>query len=293
MKSMTGFAYTEKQSGGVSVVVEIKGYNSRFLEVSVNLNPQLSALEPQIRGIITEHCRRGKVEVSIREKKENALFSIRVNAEAVRAYGAAAEKIKSLLPPGICSEENMPLKTFFELEGVVETEKDNEAEYEAWINIKDVFFETLGKFENEREREGHHTKENILSYITILERSRDTIASLLPQIEKSIKDNIRIRFAELAADNVDENRVLAETALLLMKYTIAEEVSRLSVHLSDFRTVIDGYASAGKKLDFICQEMNREINTIGSKTPLVEVSRVVVDMKDAVENIREQLRNTE
>jgi uncharacterized protein (TIGR00255 family) len=292
MKSMTGFAYTEKQLDGVSVVVEIKSYNSRFLELSINLSQQLAPLEPRIRGIIAGRCRRGKVEVSVREKKENARFSVNVNMEAVRAYNSAAERIKSLLPTAYAGQ-NLPLKAFFELDGVVDVEKESEDEEGMWANIKDVFFETLEKFEREREREGLHTKENVLSYITILERSHDTVVSLLPQIEQSIKDNIKTRFAELAADGIDENRMLAETALLLMRYTVAEEVSRLSSHLSTFRAEIDGSAGVGKKLDFICQEINREINTIGSKTPLIEVSRTVVDMKDAVENIREQLRNVE
>ena len=292
MKSMTGFAYTERQLDGVSVSVEIKSYNSRFLDLSINLSQQLAPLEPRIRGIIAERCRRGKVEVSVREKKDDARFSVSVNGEAVRAYRAAVERVKSLLPPAY-AERDLPLEAFFQLEGVVEVEKEGEDEDSAWANIKDVFFETLEKFEREREREGLHTKENVLSHIVVLERSRDTVVSFLPQIEQAIKDNIKARFVELAADNIDENRVLAETALLLMKYTIAEEVSRLSSHLSAFRAEINGGGGVGKKLDFICQEMNREINTVGSKTPLVEVSRIVVDMKDAVENIREQLRNVE
>ena len=289
---MTGFAYTEKQQDGVSVAVEIKSYNSRFLELYINLNQQLAPLEPRIRGIIAERCRRGKIEVNVREKKDGARFSVNVNGEAVRAYSSAVERVKSLLSSAY-AEQNLPLEAFFQLDGVVEVEKEGEGEDVAWAEIKDVFFETLEKFEREREREGLHTKENVLSYITILEKSRDTVVSFLPQIERSIRDNIKIRFAELAADGIDENRVLAETALLLMKYTIAEEVSRLSSHLSAFRAEIDGSAGVGKKLDFICQEINREINTIGSKTPLIEVSRTVVDMKDAVENIREQLRNVE
>ena len=289
---MTGFAYTEKQQDGVSVAVEIKSYNSRFLELYINLNQQLAPLEPRIRGIIAERCRRGKIEVNVREKKDGARFSVNVNGEAVRAYSSAVERVKSLLPSAY-AEQNLPLEAFFQLDGVDEVEKESDSEDVAWAEIKDVFFETLEKFEREREREGLHTKENVLSYITILEKSRDTVVSFLPQIERSIKDNIKIRFAELAADGIDENRVLAETALLLMKYTIAEEVSRLSSHLTAFRAEIDGSAGVGKKLDFICQEINREINTIGSKTPLIEVSRTVVDMKDAVENIREQLRNVE
>ena len=92
---------------------------------------------------------------------------------------------------------------------------------------------------------------------------------------------------------IDENRILAETAVLLMKYTINEELSRLSSHLDEFRAEVGRNPSPGKKLDFLCQEINREINTIGSKTPILEVSHAVVEMKEALENIREQLRNVE
>jgi uncharacterized protein (TIGR00255 family) len=122
-----------------------------------------------------------------------------------------------------------------------------------------------------------------------------------PVLENSIRENIRTRFAELLEDagsaglghSIDENRILAETAVLLMKYTINEELSRLSSHLAEFRAEAERNSSPGKKLDFLCQEINRDINTIGSKTPILEVSHAVVEMKDALENIREQLRNVE
>ncbi|MDR0663354.1 MAG: YicC family protein [Spirochaetaceae bacterium] len=295
MKSMTGFAYAEKQSGGNSVSVEIKSYNSRFLELEIHLVPPLSPLEPRIRGIIAERCKRGKIEVTIHGKKENPSFSVSVNAEAVRAYAAAAQKIKSLLPPEY-GREKIPLGKFLELDGVIEiieAEKEHGDENEAWEGIKDVFIKAFEKFENERRREGQNTKENILSHIAILEKSHEGIAALLPRMEQSIKNGVKSRIAEFAGESIDENRILAETALLLMKYTIAEEVSRLSSHLSGFRESMAGNDCSGKKLDFICQEINREINTIGAKTPLIEVSRIVIDMKDAVENIREQLRNVE
>jgi uncharacterized protein (TIGR00255 family) len=112
-------------------------------------------------------------------------------------------------------------------------------------------------------------------------------------MEALIQENLRTRFAELLGDKIDENRILAETATLLMKYTVSEEISRLSSHLEEFRLETGRNPSPGKKLDFLCQEINREINTIGSKTPVLEVSRAVVAMKDALENIREQLRNVE
>jgi uncharacterized protein (TIGR00255 family) len=112
-------------------------------------------------------------------------------------------------------------------------------------------------------------------------------------MEKEFQENLRGRFKELLGDGIDENRILQETAVLLVKNTIAEEISRLEAHLAEFRAEAERNPSPGKKLDFLCQEINREINTIGSKTPNLEVSRAVVDMKDALENIREQLSNVE
>jgi uncharacterized protein (TIGR00255 family) len=291
MKSMTGFAYTEKQADGRAVAVEIKSYNSRFLEMFINLSAALSPLEPRIRAIISERCKRGKIDVYIHETRHDAPFYVNVNAEAVRAYLGAADAVKSLLPRSARAE--LPLADILNLDGVMEIEKGRVCEEAAWEDIKDVFLETLQKFEAEREREGRHTEQNILSYLAVIEEQRDIIASFLPRVEQTIKDNIKSRFAELAADKVDENRVMAETALLLMKYTIAEEISRLSSHLSEFRAENARNRAAGKKLDFLSQEINREINTIGSKTPLIEASRAVVVMKDALENIREQLRNVE
>ncbi len=121
----------------------------------------------------------------------------------------------------------------------------------------------------------------------------EVVAGHAPALERSIADNLRSRFAELLGNAVDENRILAETAVLLMKYTISEELARLRAHLEEFRSEAARNAAPGKKLDFLCQEINREINTIGSKSPILEVSRAVVSMKDALENVREQLRNVE
>ena len=149
------------------------------------------------------------------------------------------------------------------------------------------------QFEAERVREGRRTEEDILAHVDTLERMRGKISVLAPLLEASLQEHIRGRFAEVLGDAVDESRVLTETATLLVKYTIGEELCRLGAHLAEFREESAGNATAGKKLDFLCQEINREINTIGAKTPQLEVSRAVVTMKEALENIREQLRNVE
>jgi uncharacterized protein (TIGR00255 family) len=288
MKSMTGYACQELRNDQLSLSVEIKGYNSRFLDLFVYLPPFLSALEPWIREYISSRFRRGKIEVGIRLKERNGDVSVSVNHQAAKVY---YEKI-SALAKELGLREKPSLSLILGMEGVLEIEKNRDDERNRSF-IEPLIEKAADQFEAERVREGRHTQDDILSHITLLEESATLVASHSPALETSIKDNLRSRFTELLGDQIDESRVLSETAVLLMKYTISEELSRLGAHLAEFRAETERNPSPGKKLDFLCQEINREINTIGSKTPILEVSRAVVDMKNALENIREQLRNIE
>jgi uncharacterized protein (TIGR00255 family) len=288
MKSMTGYAYREAQENNCSLSVEIRGYNSRFLEIVVNLPPALSTLETALREYIASRCVRGKIEAVLRLRERNAPVKVSVNQEAVRAYALAVRKVAETLQ--IDGKPNHAV--ILGMEGVLEIEK-NRDDNRYWEQIEPVLKNAVDDFDAERVREGKHTEADILSHIAGLEASLKTVASFAPQIESSIKENLKGRFAEVLGNQIDENRILTETAILLMKYTISEELSRLASHLGEFRAETERNPSPGKKLDFLCQEINREINTIGSKTPVLEVSRAVVDMKNALENVREQLRNVE
>jgi len=289
MTSMTGFAYKEWANDDVSISVQIKGYNNRFLEIFVNTPPWLPQLEQRVRDIISGLCGRGKVEVAIRVKETNAPMTITVNENAAKAYMQAVSGLASNL--GI--NEKLSITALINMEGVLDIEKNHDDE-RYWRMIEPVLTEAAAAFQQERIREGKHTEEDILKSISRVESALQTVAAHVPALEASIKDNIKARFKEISeGGEIDENRVLAETAILLMKYTVSEEISRLSSHLAEFRAETTKNDRPGKKLDFLCQEINREINTIGSKSAILEVSRAVVEMKEALENVREQLRNVE
>jgi len=288
MISMTGFAYTEKTGQDFSVSVEIKGFNSRYLEISVNLPPWLSQLEAKIRGQISSCCVRGKIDVFIRLREYNAPVSISINKTAAKSYYDAVNALAKEL--GL--EEKPALDSILRMEGIIEIEKKRDID-RYWNDMEPLLCETIKTFCSEREREGKHTEDDIIVNLEKIEMSLKKITEYVPVIEANIKDNIKSRFEELAGSKIDENRILTETALLLIKYTISEEISRLSSHLSEFRSENKKNKSPGKKLDFLCQEINREINTIGSKSAVIEVSSEIVIMKEALENIREQLRNIE
>jgi uncharacterized protein (TIGR00255 family) len=288
MKSMTGFACRERQAKDYSLSVELRGYNNRFLEVNAYLPPYLSSLEHRIRGLIAETCIRGKVDVTVRFRELSAPFKVTVNTAAARAYGEAVELLAGTLQIG----GKPDITAIMGLEGVLEIDRPRDEE-RYWERIGPLLKAALEVFDGERIREGRHTLEHILSQIAVIEDSLDQVSLHADEAELIIKENLRCRFAELLGDKIDENRILAETAVLLMKCTIAEELSRIRAHLSEFHAEAEGKSGSGKKLDFLCQELNREINTIGSKTSQIEVSRAVVDMKNALENVREQLRNVE
>ncbi|MDR1301379.1 MAG: YicC family protein [Treponema sp.] len=305
---MTGYGYHEVEDPDFSVSVEIKSYNSRFLELLVNLPPYLSALEPDIRSSLIRWCKRGKVEITIRFKEHNAPFSVSVNRAVAEAYKDALAVLGEIFH----CDEQPSLGLVLGLEGVLGIEKKRD-DTRYWKRIEPVLQTTAAQFDAARDREGKRTEEDILSHLATLEASVKLVASYVPALEASIQETIRSRFMELLRssgvspeDTLGsassggfvqgtslDNRILAETAVLVMKYTIAEELARLSAHLGEFRSEVAQNPSPGKKLDFLCQEINREVNTIGSKSPILEVSRAVVAMKDALENIREQLRNVE
>lgn len=296
MKSMTAYAYKESAvknlTGNINISAEVKTYNSRFLDLSVHLPSWLSSQEMKVREYLSSRFIRGKVELSIRVKEDGIPVSVSVNENAAIAYQAALDKLAKTL--GMEEKPNMGLIIGFD--GVLGIESNRDAE-KYWPHIEPVLVAAVDQAEAERLREGRHTMEDILSHIVNLEKCVKQINVFVPEIETTIKENLRSRFTELLGDKIDESRILAETAVLLMKYTISEELSRLSSHLSEFRLEMERNSklgsSFGKKLDFLSQELNREINTIGSKAPMLEVSRAVVEMKNSLENIREQLRNVE
>jgi uncharacterized protein (TIGR00255 family) len=288
MKSMTGFAIQEIMEEDIFVSIELKGYNSRFLDLAVSLPPFLFSLESEIRNYVASRFKRGKIELTIHVRDLNSDIAVLINRRAARTYH---ESILALAKD-LGLEEKPDLALILGMEGVLEIEKNRDDRRYRSI-IEPLLQKTADRFEAERVREGKSAQDDILSHLASLEAGLAIIASYSPVMEAAIQENLKSRFVELLGDRIDENRILAETAALLMKHTISEELSRLSSHLKEFRLETGRNPSPGKKLDFLCQEINREINTVGSKTPVLEVSRAVVDMKDALENIREQLRNVE
>lgn len=289
MTSMTGYAYEEKSYENAIVSVEIKSVNSRFLDLSINLPSYLNQIENYFRTKITEKIIRGKVDVFIRVKELKSDASVSADVGIAKSYLNAIKDVA--LACGYDSE-NIPLNLILSQPGVLNS--NNSYDIEKYKNlIEPVLNVAFEKFYADRIREGENMKKDLIEKLKKLEDCAKFFKEWQPKMENLFKEQIVKKFNELLGEHADENRIMTETAAMLVKYTINEEVVRLHSHIAAMKDEILNNQTPGKKLDFICQEMNREINTIGSKNQFAEVSSVVVTAKDSLENIREQSKNVE
>ena len=287
MKSMTGYGYNEVQNEKTGLVVELKSYNNRYLDLNINMPSFLSPLEPDFRNYLAERIERGKVEFNIRIKEIEEDVSIVID-RAVASAGIDALKELSELA-GLESE--ISLSNIMRMEGVFKKIKNRDLDY-----FREIIFSALEKtylqYDENRDREAVKTAEDISSKLSVIEKTVEKIEKSAETLEEDIKNNLYEKFKDLLGDKIDDSRIYTETAVMLVRFSINEEIVRLRSHIEGFRkTFNSGDTLVGKKLDFICQEMNREINTIGSKSIKIEINQAIVDARDALENIREQVRN--
>ena len=292
MTSMTGYAYEEVSSEKALVSVEIKSVNSRFLDLSINLPSYLNPLESFFRTKITEKVVRGKVDVYIRVKELESDAEISADTGAAKSYMDAIKKVAD-----VCGYDssNIPLSLILSQNGVLNSNKNYDVE-KYKVLIEPVFDKSLSKFCSDREREGQNMKNDLEAKLLKLEECAAFFKEFQPKMEVAFKEQVTNRFKEILSDNnfaVDENRIMTEVAAMVVKYTINEEIVRLHSHIAAMKAELKNNPTPGKKLDFICQEMNREINTIGSKNQFSEVGAMVIQAKDNLENIREQSKNVE
>ena len=289
MNSMTGYGYKEAIVENTQISVEIKSVNNRFLDLNVNIPSFLNPLESKIRKIISEKIIRGKVDVTIRVKDMNSTANVSADPQAAIMYRDAISKINEALG---CKSEDIPLSLIINQDGVLTITHEYDAQ-SYWIKIQGVFDEVFEQYIKDRSREGENLKKDLLAKLDVLDKCAAFFKEWQPKMEEKFKEQITNRFTELLGDNVDQNRIMTEVAAMMVKYTINEEIIRLHSHLSAMRKEFEENPVPGKRIDFICQEANREINTIGSKNQFTEVGEMVINAKDALENIREQSKNVE
>lgn len=285
---MTGYGHGEYRCPEYLIDVEIKSYNNRFLDISHSINPLLSSYEEYIDKEIKNVCRRGHIDVSVRLKTLKSFLSISVDENLVREYKNAFDIIEKITASSSPTSFN-----YAQLDGVISSDSTTDASLYSF-GLTSALEMALSSLREAKKREGEATKKDLEKLISKFDSSLSVILSRREKMEEYFKSVLLEKYdALLGEKGSDDPRFLSEVAALLVKYSINEECSRLRTHIDRFNALLNTEEAVGKEIDFLCQEMNREINTTSSKSQMVEINLEVVKMKDALEDIREQVRNVE
>ena len=288
MKSMTSYAYLDGIVNGADISCELKSYNSRFFDLNINIPSTMTRLEPFLRKYFSKRIIRGKVDFYLRLKKLHNEQPILPNLALAQAYHKSISDIASALG----MENQITLDLILRQEGVLQIDKnfDEELWQKALIPLLDELAE---KFNACRIEEGKALSADIRKMLAVLSDSVTEIERHAAKMEALFSATLKKKFSELMEREPDHQRVMQEVAALLVKYTINEEIIRAKAHIAALEKEITENETPGRRIDFLCQEINREINTIGSKDQLTEIGQAVISAKDALENIREQAHNIE
>lgn len=286
--SMTAFARSQIQGDWGNLVCEMRSINHRYLEISVYLPDLLHVLEMPIREIIRKYLKRGKVECSIRytlsPNLNNSLFSI--NTSLAQELCQASEKIAKLLT------ESAPVypTDILRFPGVLETRETDISFLQS--QVFELVERTVQDLMSARAREGGELKQTFLQRINLMQEELSKVRHRLPQIAKDQQERLRKRFVDAKVE-LDPNRLEQEMLIFAQKIDVAEEIDRTQTHIAEIRRVLDQDGSIGRRLDFLLQELNREANTMGSKSLDSILTHAAVEIKVLIEQIREQVQNVE
>ncbi len=290
MNSMTGFGRGEASGGGVSVTVEMKSVNNRFRDLQIRCPREYMAFEPRIVAQLKPRFGRGRVDVFIRRVCREGRVGVMVDKAMARTYYASLVDLAEGLP-GV--EPKLDLGYLSGLPGVlvtVEEELDVSAE---WGVVEVALGVAARQLAEMRGREGEATRRVFDELLSELQDQLQKIELEADGVAGRLRLRLMDRLNKLVGDRVDPDRLAQEAAVLADKADINEELARLASHVAQFRLAMKKDEPVGRRLDFLAQEMNREINTIGSKAAEHAVSSLVVDMKSSLERIREQIANVE
>jgi len=289
--SMTGYGRGEAGRKGISVAVELRSVNSRFLEVTTRLPRSLSLRENEIKEIVRKKISRGKVNLlATVEREKDGSLPLAINATAAREYYKLLTKLRKT----VGSRESIKLEHLLRFSEVLEQPVLDGADEEEWSVTQDAVNGALDDLARMRRNEGEELKKDFRSRIASISGTLGKIELLSKAQVPAERTRLRERIQQLMeSETVDEDRLEMEIALLADRLDVTEECVRFGSHNKFFLQALDDGEPAGRKLNFLVQEMNREANTIGSKSSSSEIAHLIVGLKEELEKIREQLQNIE
>ncbi|MBR6353663.1 MAG: YicC family protein [Oscillospiraceae bacterium] len=291
IKSMTGYGSAKGSVEGLSITVELKSVNNRYLDASVRLPRSFLFAEEAIKSAVQKHISRGKVDVFVTvDSSETADVSVKINEPLLRGYLEALRRIADDygLPDDVTA---LAVSRFPEVLTVEKKDLDAEA---ISAGITAITEQALQDFDAMRLREGEKLRDDVLGRLQTIDALVAKVEAESPKTVADYRARLEAKMAEvLGSAGIDESRILTEAAIFADHIAVDEETVRLRSHMSQLRTMIGGNSPTGRKIDFLIQEFNREANTIGSKCQNSEIAHVVVDLKSEIEKIREQIQNIE
>ena len=288
MNSMTGYAVQSFEFKEYTIFIEIRSLNNKFLEIKFKLPLYLEYMEEKLRALLRRTVKRGKVEVLVKVVAKEEM-ELRMLRELFSKYGRLISTVEkdADFRLQMSLSDLLSLRYFFndfsEFTRIEIPEED----------LERCFLDTVEKFQESRRAEGEMTRVELEMHISEIYDIVQKIESLYPAVVDRFREQISERVRELIGSEIDETRVMMEVAVYANKVDISEEVSRIKNHVKKMREIIKGDGACGRELDFISQELNREINTVGAKAPDYAISESAVMIKTALEKIKEQVRNIE
>lgn len=293
MKSMTGYGRGECTMYERKFTVEIKAVNHRYNDITVKLPRAIMGFEDEIKKAISKKVFRGKLDVFVNfESFSQEDINISVNEPLAKSYTETLRKLKSDLH----LDGDVTIEIVSKFPDVVTVDKsisNENTENEIRECLMKAVEDATDAFVAMREVEGETLKKNIIEKVAFVNDALQKIEERAPWVSKDYRARLEAKLADLDEIQVDESRLLTEVLLFADKACIDEEITRLHSHISQMYSIVEENVPVGRKLDFLVQEMNRETNTIGSKSNDIEITNHVVDIKSEIEKIREQIQNIE
>ena len=292
MRSMTGYGRGECVKDGFKFTVEVNSVNRKQSDITINLPKELAELEPRVRDIVNAELARGRINavVAYHRGETGAEEQVELDVPLAKAYYSAIQKLQKQIK----LNGTLSLDTILRAPGVMklaETTVDAEA---IWPSVEMALRKALAQLIKMREKEGRFLANDLSKRLGLLAAGVEHIRKAAPETVKHYREQLHARVKEAGVNvPIDDERLLKEVVIFADRCDISEELTRLGSHLNQFREQIASDGPVGRTLDFLAQEMNREINTIGSKANAADVSQHVVKMKAELEKVREQVQNIE
>lgn len=291
LKSMTGYGRNEAIVGGKKILCEVKSVNHRYSDYSIRVPKYYGFLEDSVRELASKYISRGKVDIYVViESFEEADKKIIVNRELAKSYIDALTSLRDEF--GLA--DDISVGSVARFSDIFISERKEEDEDEIRKNVNEVFLPALEAFSAMREREGERIREDLEARIEYMKKLAEKIDARSEETVSEYQEKLYAKIKAVLEDReIDDSRVLTEVAIFADKVAVNEEMVRLKSHFEEFYEICASGEPAGRKLDFLIQEINREINTTGSKAGDIEIAKIVVELKAEAEKLREQIQNIE